>query len=97
MEIKLDVDLKDGYGEVFKVGTENLTLEKAIYQALVQPTKKDQDDDGSAKYARHKITEKIVNKKKAELTIDELKTIKDRVGNFWGVPVVGAIYDIIEK
>jgi len=96
MEVALNVVLKDAYGEDFKLGDTVLTLEKALYQALVAVTEKDKNIDGEEKYKRHKLTEKIVGKESADLSIEELAKLKDLTGKLWGVGLVGAIWDILE-
>jgi len=95
-EVKLDVVLKDAYGKDFSNGENGITMEFALYQALVAQTEKDKDIKAEEKYKRHKITERIVNKKTVDLTAEEITLLKARVGEVWGVSLMGAVWDILD-
>ena len=52
---------------------------------------------GTVKYARASIAAKLMDKESADLTIDELKTVKDCVGEAFGPWIVRQIWDALER
>ena len=77
---------------------EPMTLEYACMEALYGMTDNDRTETGASKYARHKIARLIVeHSNEVEITSEEITMIKDRVGQWFGPAVVGAVYDILES
>lgn len=94
MRVNFNVNLKDYKGDpvLFEDKTE-ITLKKACIIALLQGNSTIGD-----KVKRHDLVERIYHAEgPAELTIDELKVIKDLVIDGWPVGVVGPVVKLLEK
>lgn len=76
----------------------DMTLGDAARTALLNLiTQADQTISGNEKFKRHQLAEKIYGKTEpVELSIDEVKKIKDRIGEVCNPVVVGSAWKILD-
>lgn len=103
MKIDFNIVLKAISGEQLeKQDEENkkspMTLCDAAVTALVsQLTKADASISGKEKFDRYQLAQKIYGKQlPVELTLDEVKKIKDRIGEVCSPVVVGEAWPILD-
>ena len=72
-----------------------ITLGEAAVWALETPLAED-GPDPLKKFARDQLARKIYGNEGAELSVDEIATIKDRIGRAWGAPQVGAAWPLLD-
>lgn len=91
-----DQPLKDIEGNDLLDNNKPVSMKKVILDAILAVSQDESNLDGETKAKRYKLAQKIVVGGDIDLSIDELKEIKERVGKF-GVPlVVGQIYEYME-
>jgi hypothetical protein len=78
-----------------KIAT-GLTLGEAIHNALVAALPKDGSLTPDQKYSLYELAKKV-KEKGATFTIDEIKTMHDRVGEAYSQVVQGPIWDMLAK
>ena len=75
-----------------------MTLGFVATEALLAMLDVDKGNTGKVKYERYQLAGKIIKAASpVELKIEEIATIKERIGIMYGPEVVGACYDILEK
>jgi len=76
-----------------------MTLGAAVVEALLVHTDMDNQLSGTVKFARWKLAQKITEQTdegNVDVTIDEIKMMKDRVGEVCTAIVVGPAFLILE-
>ncbi len=59
---------------------------------------KDADEGGKVRYERWQLAKKIIKANGiAELSSEEIVTMKERIGKMYGPAIVGPVYDLLEK
>jgi len=90
--------LKNFDGEPLKDGKENEIILRTIFtDALLTVTKTSQNETGSLKYKRYKLAGIINSSDTPDLNVDDVKKLKDYVGEMYTPMVVGIVWDIINK
>ncbi len=69
------------------------TLKLAIVNALLSPVQK---ETGIDKVKKYELAKKVYQNDEVDLNEDEIKLIKDRVGEVFPPLVVGQIYEILK-
>lgn len=75
---------------------EPMTLGDAAVTALDTPIDTDRGEAGDAKFKRDELARKIYHQKSVVLTVEEMATIKERIGKYWGPVVVGAAWPLLD-
>lgn len=75
----------------------SMTLSDAAITALENSLPEDQGSKGEVKFKLDELARKIYQNKHASLTLEELDTIKTRIGEAWGPVVVGPAWRILSK
>jgi hypothetical protein len=75
--------------------TTGLTLGDACIYALTAILDEDRGATGQAKFDLYELALKVKDNK--SLTIEEIATIKSRIGKAWGQVVVGPAWEILSK
>lgn len=98
MKVNLETKFVAVSGEVLQgENGKDATLGYAITEALLSVLKGDDQLSGAKKAELFNIWfDKIKDKKEAELTIEEIITIKERVGLAWPQLIVGQVYNIFK-
>ena len=97
MKISSLTEIKSISGEVLKdKDGQPITFRKVVTEVLMTPQDPAKKQRGEEKYKLFKIAMKIQENDEVDLDIDELKLIKDTVGELSPPLVVGKIYDILE-
>jgi hypothetical protein len=73
-----------------------LTLSEVAVTALVTMTADDQRMPGIEKFKLDVLARKVYNNKSAELSAEEIATIKDRIGKVCSPPIVGAAWRLLD-
>ena len=76
--------------------TRPMTLGEAVVNALLTSTPDDQKLSGVEKYKLDALARKVYAAKDVELSVEELATIKDRVGKVSTPILVGAVWRILD-
>lgn len=95
MKINFDSVLKHISGENLKTNGEDLTLKGASIEALIAIAESDRNATGEDKFKRYEIAMKVNAGGEVELTPEEVAVIKKRVGEVFGVAVVGPAYKLL--
>jgi hypothetical protein len=72
------------------------TLSDVAIQALTAQFNDEQTMPGAKKFELYELARKVYQNKAATLTAEELATLKDRIGKFWGPAVVGAAWPLLD-
>lgn len=75
---------------------QNMTLGDVAVNALESMTQDDQKLTGEDKFKMDLLARKIYKAKAATLTPEEIKLIKDRIGKFYSVAVVGPAWRMLD-
>lgn len=99
MKIKVDVVLKNMNGAALKDIDENgvtidATLRRTLVNAVLTPI---QNESGIEKVKKYELAKRIYTNDEVELTDEEIKLLKNRVGESFGPIVVGQVFEILEK
>ena len=76
--------------------TQPMTLGDVCVNALETPTDSDHTMPGADKFKLDQLARKIYQNANADLTVEELATLKDRVGKLWGPLIVGAAWRLLD-
>ena len=76
--------------------TEKVTLGDIASVALETMMVKDQSIDPKVKFDRDILARKIYKNAHATLSVDEIKTIKDRIGEVYGPGQIGATWPLLD-
>ena len=98
MLVKVNVPLKTMDGEVMKDNDRqgkavDATVKNAIVNAVLAPVQKELGVDKVKKY---ELAKKVYASDEVDLNEDEIKTIKDAVGENFAPIVVGQIYELLK-
>lgn len=74
---------------------DTLTLATVIQNALLNPLRGDESLDGARKLEMHRLAVKTLDPD-ADYKVEEVTTIKERVGRAYGPVVVGPAWQMIE-
>lgn len=78
------------------VKQEAVTLGDASAVALEAMTDKDRSIDPKIKFDRDLLARKVYKNAHAVLTVDEIKMVKDRIGDVYGPAQVGAAWPLLD-
>ena len=78
----------DGQGQVI-----DATVRLAIVNAVLSPVK---TDKGIDKVKKYELAKRVYTSDEVDLNEDEIKLIKDRVGESFAPVVVGQIYELLK-
>ena len=98
MLVKVNVPLKTIEGQVMKDndGQGNAmeaTVKMAIVNAILSPVER---ENGVDKVKKYELAKKIYASDEVDLNEDDIKLIKDRVGEMFAPLVVGQIYELLK-
>lgn len=98
MLVKVNVPLKTLDGQVMKDndGQGNAidaTVKLAMINAILSPVQK---ENGVDKVVKYELAKRIFESDEVDLDEDEIKLIKDRVGESFPPIVVGQIYELLK-
>lgn len=98
MLVKVNVPLKTMDGQVMKdVDAEgkaiDATLKMAIVNAVLSPVQK---ESGIDKVKKYELAKRVYASDEVDLNEDEIKLIKDRVGETFAPIIVGQIYEVLK-
>jgi hypothetical protein len=98
MLVKVNVPLKTMDGQVMKEndGQGNAidaTLKLAIVNALLSPVQK---ESGTDKVKKYELAKKVYTSDEVDLNEDEIKLIKDRVGEVFPPIIVGQVNEMLK-
>ena len=98
MLVNLDIPLVNMDGQVMKDndGQGNAidaTVKLAIVNAVLSPV---QNENGVDKVKKYELAKKVYASDEVDLNEDEIKLIKDRVGEMFPPIVVGQIYELLK-
>lgn len=95
MKIDFEAVLKTVTGEEIKNEEgKSVTLKIIAINSLLGPTK--EDLDGNEKMKRYKLAYKIENQQEIDLSVDELKLLKDLIGKHPSPLVVGQCWEMLD-
>ncbi len=72
------------------------TLSDIAIMALTAQFNDEQTMPGSKKFELYELARKVYHGKAVVLTAEEVATLKDRIGRFWGPSVVGAAWPLLD-
>ena len=98
MLVKVDVSLVTLDGQVMKDNdgqgkAVDATVKNAIVNAVLAPV---QNEKGVDKVAKYELAKKVYSSDEVDLNEDEIKLIKDAVGENFAPIVVGQIYELLK-
>ena len=98
MLVKVNVPLKTMDGQVMKDNDGegkaiDATVKLAMVNAILSPVQK---ESGIDKVKKYELAKKIYASDEVDLNEDEIKLIKDRVGETFPPIVVGQIYELLK-
>jgi len=97
MLVKVDVPLKTLDGQVMKDNVDgkavDATVKLAIVNAVLSPV---QNEKGVDKVKKYELAKRIYTSDEVDLNEDEIKLIKERVGESYPPIVVGQIYELLK-
>jgi len=82
--------MKDNDGQGNAV---DATVKMAIVNGLLSPVQK---ESGIDKVKKYELAKKVFNADEVDLNEDEIKLIKDRVGESFSPIIVGQIYELLK-
>jgi len=82
--------MKDADGQGKAV---DATMKMAIVNAILSPVQK---ESGVEKVKKYELAKKVFNTDEVDLNEDEIKLIKDRVGEAFAPIIVGQIYELLK-
>lgn len=96
MKIDFTTVLTDLEGKPILKGEVPITLKEAALEALLATFPNDQDgaNTGKGKFERFQLALKCEGT--AELSVEEVATIKKRIGEAWGSLIVGRAWGLLE-
>lgn len=97
MLIKVDIVIKNMDGTVLKDVIDgeavDATIKMAIVNAVLSPVER---ENGVEKVKKYELAKKVFANDEVDLDEDEIKLIKDRVGEVFAPIVVGQVYDLLK-
>lgn len=98
MKIDFEQTIHDLSGEPIKKSPKNtkpITLGEVVIEALLATTQSDASLSGEEKFKRFELALKC--KGTTDLKVEEISSIKNRVGEVWSPLVVGRVWSILES
>lgn len=96
MTINMDQGLKSITGEDMKKPDGSLISLKFVALEAILAEGPDSKMTGEMRYKNWSLGKKLQRGGNVDLSIDEVKTIKDAIGRHWMAPVLGPAWDAIE-
>lgn len=101
MKINVNQTLKTIIGEVLKDndGQGNAidaTLKMAIVNALLAPLPQGKQESGTDKVKKWKLATKVYETDEVDFDENDIKLIKDRVGEVYPPLIVGQVFDLLK-
>jgi len=97
MLVKVNVPLVTLDGQTMKDNVDgqavDATVRMAIVNAVLSPV---QNEKGVEKVRKYELAKRIYSSDEVDLNEDEIKTIKERVGESFPPIVVGQIYELLK-
>ena len=97
MLVKVDVLLKTMDGQVMKDNVDgeavDATIKMIIVNAILSPVEK---ESGIDKVKKYELAKKVFANDEVDLNEDEIKLIKDRVGEVFPPIIVGQVYELLK-
>ena len=97
MLVKVNVPLKTMDGQVMKDNVDgqavDATVKMAIVNAVLSPVQK---ESGIEKVKKYELAKKVYSSDEVDLNEDEIKTIKDAVGENFAPIIVGQVYELLK-
>ncbi len=97
MLVKVNVSLKTLDGEVMKDNADgvaiNATVKLCMVNAILSPVER---ESGVDKVKKYELAKKIHSSNEVDLNEDEIKLIKDRVGETFPPIVVGQVFELLK-
>lgn len=97
MLVKVNIPLKTLDGRVMKDDVDgkaiDATVRMAIVNAVLAPV---QNEKGVDKVVKYELAKKVYTSDEVDLNEDEIKTIKDAVGENFAPIIVGQIYELLK-
>ena len=97
MLVKVNVPLRTLDGQVMKDNVDgqavDATVRTAIVNAVLAPVQK---ESGIEKVKKYELAKRIFENDEVDLNEDEIKTIKDAVGENFAPIIVGQIYELLK-
>ena len=97
MLVNVNQVLKAINGEIMKDSIDgkavDATVKMVIVNAILSPVK---DESGVDKVKKYELAKKIYNSDEVDLNEDEIKLIKERVGEGFAPIVVGQIFELLK-
>jgi len=97
MLVKVNIPLKTMDGQVMKDNVDGqaveATVKMAIVNAVLAPV---QNEKGIDKVKKYELAKKVYSSDEVDLNEDEIKIIKDMVGENFAPIVVGQIYELLK-
>lgn len=104
MELNFDTILKDLDGKPLKERDDKnkeieITLKVTVVNALLGTiqTSDRTPEPGTSKMKRYELARKVNSGGIVTLTVEEISSIKERVGLVYSTMIVGSVYDILEN
>ncbi len=95
MKIDLNATLTDLFGNVLKDGEAPVTLRNIIQNALIGQLRGDENLTGAEKFSLYNLAAKTTEAA-SDFSIEDLATIKDRVGRAYSQVVIGPAFKLLE-
>ena len=97
MLVKVNVPLLTMDGQVMKDNVDgqavDATIKMVIVNAVLSPVER---ESGIDKVKKYELAKKVYANDEVDLNEDEIKTIKDRVGETFAPIIVGQIYELLK-
>jgi len=98
MLVKVNIPLKTMDGQIMKDVNEqgeaiDATFRLAIVNALLSPVQK---ETGIDKIKKYELAKKAYTNDEVDLNEDDIKLIKERVGELYSPIIVGQIYELLK-
>ena len=97
MLVKVNIPLKTMDGQVMKDNVDgqavDATIKMVIVNAVLSPVQK---ESGIDKVKKYELAKKVYASDEVDLNEDEIKLIKDAVGENFAPIVVGQIYELLK-
>ena len=95
--VNLNKELQSVTGVKIVSEGEPMTLKLAILNSLISVTRDDQDMDAKAKFQLGALANRVhVATDEIELTVDELKTIRDRSGKIYNQAILYPVWKTLD-
>lgn len=98
MKIDLSAKLTDPKGNVIKDGENEATLGSTLYISCISAAEGDNHQSGQDRYKLGKLTyELAAHDEEIELSVEQIATLKERVGKVMSPAVVYSVWTMLES